>query len=46
MNTSIIFSYVKRIKTFLKIKEYVGRDIKTEKAQKQDWDGTLATKFN
>ena len=24
----------------------VCRDIKTEKAQEQDWDGTLATKLN
>ena len=24
----------------------VCRDTKTEKAQEQDWDGTLATKFN
>ena len=30
-------------KTFKKI---VCRDIKTEKAQEQDWDGTLATKLN
>ena len=28
------------------MKEYVGIYIKTEKAQEQDWDGTLATKLN
>ena len=26
--------------------ERVRRDIKTEKAQKQDWNGTFATKLN
>ena len=26
--------------------ERVCRDIKTEKAQEQDWDGTLGTKLN
>ena len=33
----------KSIIAFLKMNEHIG--IKTEKAQKQDWDGTLATKL-
>ena len=32
-------------KTFFK-NERVWRDIKTEKPQEQDWDGTLAAKLN
>ena len=28
------------------MKEYVARDVKSEKAQERDWNGTLATKLN
>ena len=34
------------IKKHLKKNGIVCRDMKTEKAQEQDWDGTLATKLN
>ena len=44
----IVYAFIcyKNNKNILKMKEYARRDIKPEKAQKQDWDGTLTTTFN
>ena len=44
-NRSLDYMYTRIIKNILK-NGIVCRDIKTEKAQEQDWDGTLATKLN
>ena len=41
----VIIYHIRITKTFLK-DERAYRDIKTGKAQKQDWDGTLATQLN
>ena len=40
------YYYDKNNKKHFKKNGIVCRDIKTEKAQEQDWDGTLATKLN
>ena len=40
------YNYTGIVKTFLKMKEYVGIHIKNEKAQEQDWDAALLWQQN